>query len=455
MGRMKTTDVRFWETRRRNTKTSSWEVRWIVAGQHRSTSRRTKALADAFLTGLRSAARRGEMFDVSNGLPDSMQPADAGVSWLTFAQQYVDVKWPHAAAKTRDSTTDALATITATLVQADESAPDRVTLRQALRQYLLPPAARSLDRPLAMDEAIEWLTTRSLPLKALSQARYLRLALDGLSVTLDGSPASASTVRRKRAVLNNALHYAVELELLPANNLAKVGWRAPKLTETIDRRVVVNPSQARELLTAVSYIGRVDRGRHLSNFFACLYYAGARPAEVQALRVQDCELPKFGWGYLNLARSCPESNRRWSDSGETHQERSLKHRALDGIRRVPIPPVLVGILRGHLNEFGTAPDGRVFHTRRGGVIGSNYADTWAQARHLALTPNQVLSPLARRPYDLRHAAVSLWLNSGVPAPDVADRAGHGVDVLLRVYASCVDGTESISNTRIENVLGGL
>jgi hypothetical protein len=92
-------------------------------------------------------------------------------------------------------------------------------------------------------------------------------------------------------------------------------------------------------------------------------------------------------------------------------------------------------------------------TRRGGVIGSNYADIWSQARHYALTPTQLLSPLAARPYDLRHAAVSLWLNSGVPAPDVANRAGHGVDVLLRVYASCIDGTEDAANQRIEAGLG--
>jgi len=35
----------------------------------------------------------------------------------------------------------------------------------------------------------------------------------------------------------------------------------------------------------------------------------------------------------------------------------------------------------------------------------------------------VASPLAGRPYDLRHAAVSLWLNAGVPATEVAERAG--------------------------------
>jgi hypothetical protein len=56
-----------------------------------------------------------------------------------------------------------------------------------------------------------------------------------------------------------------------------------------------------------------------------------------------------------------------------------------------------------------------------------------------LTEAQYRSPLGRRPYDLRHAAVSLWLNSGVPATEVARRAGHGVAVLLKIYATASTG----------------
>ncbi|WP_242676314.1 hypothetical protein [Streptosporangium minutum] len=63
-----------------------------------------------------------------------------------------------------------------------------------------------------------------------------------------------------------------------------------------------------------------------------------------------------------------------------------------------------------------------------------------------------VNPPARRPYDLRHAAVSLWLNAGVPAPEVARRDGHGVDVLLRVYAKCIDGQEETVNRRIDDAL---
>jgi integrase len=60
-----------------------------------------------------------------------------------------------------------------------------------------------------------------------------------------------------------------------------------------------------------------------------------------------------------------------------------------------------------------------------------------------------------RPYDLRHAAVSTWLNAGVPAPEVAARAGHSVDVLMKVYAKCLDGQRDLVNERIAAVLGDL
>ena len=101
---------------------------------------------------------------------------------------------------------------------------------------------------------------------------------------------------------------------------------------------------------------------------------------------------------------------------------------------------------------------RIFRTARGGIIQdsaySAYSADWAAARAAALTPAQHASPLARPPYDLRHAAVSLWLNSGVPATEVARRAGHSVAVLLKIYAHCIDGQADAANKRIADALGG-
>jgi len=74
------------------------------------------------------------------------------------------------------------------------------------------------------------------------------------------------------------------------------------------------------------------------------------------------------------------------------------------------------MLRQHLQAFGTAPDGRLFRGARGGMLSeSAYGRTWHAARQAAIGPGLAATPLARRPYDLRHAALSLWLNaSGAP-----------------------------------------
>lgn len=54
---------------------------------------------------------------------------------------------------------------------------------------------------------------------------------------------------------------------------------------------------------------------------------------------------------------------------------------------------------------------------------------------------------------LRHACVSTWLNGGAPAPQVAEWAGHSVEVLLEVYAKCIDGQDAIVRKRVMEALG--
>jgi integrase len=131
-------------------------------------------------------------------------------------------------------------------------------------------------------EALTWLSTASLPVSALRQLDMVRRVLDALAVRLDGRPAAATTIYRKRAVFYNALGYAVERGLLPGNPIEQVQWKAPEVAEAIDRRVVANADQVRRLLAGLRM--KVRRGDHLVAFFACMYYAGMRPSEVVALR---------------------------------------------------------------------------------------------------------------------------------------------------------------------------
>jgi len=120
---------------------------------------------------------------------------------------------------------------------------------------------------------------------------------------------------------------------------------------------------------------------------------------------------------------------------------------------VPAPPVLVAMLRAHHAAYGTAPDGRLFRGTRGGPLsGSVDGRAWQSARTLALGPALAASGLARRPYDLRHAALPLWLNAGGDPAQIAARAGHSVAVLLTVYSYCIHGQDHLLNQQIDHVL---
>ena len=72
---------------------------------------------------------------------------------------------------------------------------------------------------------------------------------------------------------------------------------------------------------------------------------------------------------------------------------------------MPIPPELVALLREHIARFGTGPDDRLFRSEKGNPIQpSTWWQVWQKVRALSLTPEQLATPLLRRPYDLRHRA---------------------------------------------------
>ena len=111
-------------------------------------------------------------------------------------------------------------------------------------------------------------------------------------------------------------------------------------------------------------------------------------------------------------------------------------------------PELTRLLREHLASFGPAADGRLFAGVGGGELPTiTYRRAWIKARQVALTAAEQASPLARRPYDLRHACLSTWLDGGVYPTQVAEWAVHSVDVLLRIYAKCVVGQDELAKRR--------
>ena len=119
---------------------------------------------------------------------------------------------------------------------------------------------------------------------------------------------------------------------------------------------------------------------------------------------------------------------------------------------MPAHPELTGLLHEHLDN--SLPPRMAVSLAVSGVANCRPSPTGGRGPKHAGGPHRAeeASPLARRPYDLRHACLSTWLNGGVYPTQVAEWAGHGVDVLLRIYAKCIVGQDELAKRRISEAL---
>jgi len=436
---------------------TSYRVRWRVGKLRERFTKtfRSSTQAKSFKSELHSAASRGEAFYLDTGLPVSMARETAKLSWYQFAVEFVDLKWNGSAATSRRTDAEALTAITMQMFSTRSRMPDQKLLRRVLTHWAFNTKNRAV-RPMVDDErrALAWAECNTHDVSAFSEIDFLRKVLNRIAVRLDGKPRAASVVARWRKTLGVAMVYAVDRKLLASNPLKEIKRTAPQKTvRAIDRRVVANPIQARTIFNELS---EFENGRRLLAFFGCIYYAGVRPEEAAGISKQNLDIPAEGWGDIHLEGARPFAGKGWTDTGQARDKRQLKHREVGESRTVPCPPELTALLRAHLEQYGTAPDGRLFV----GVRRPDYLPTrtvtlaWQRARTAALSPEAAASPLARTPYDLRHAAVSTWLAGGVHATEVAEWAGHSVGVLLKIYAKCLDGEKARSRAKVTAALNG-
>ncbi|KFU75496.1 hypothetical protein SAMN04489729_4263 [Amycolatopsis lurida] len=442
-------DVKIWalKSRRHRSGKVSYRVRWSVAGREFGEPFQKFKLADNFRNDLIAATKAGEGFLVEKpGLPTSMIRKEATkLSAFQLACAYIDMKWPDASPKYRRSLASSLTGITVSMLRG-QTAVDGKVLRKALTQAFnttLRKEGLSPDVAAVLDEVGAGCRRAD----EFSNPDVLRSVLSGIDRNIDGSKAAPDTVRIRRVALRDLLDFAVEREVFDANPLEeiKVKKRSYEIQE-VDPGVVVSPIQGRMLLEAVR-----DTHPELVAFFAAMYFAGLRPEEAADLKRSNLPLSLEGEGWLKLEGARPEVGGEWTDSGEASEAGPLKHRNVGATRQAPCTSELAALLHAHLVIFGTAPDGRLFRgVRDGGRLSSSvYGRAWATARAAVFTPEVAAGPLGKRPYDLRHAAVSTWLNNDVEATRVAKWAGHSLAVLLRVYAKCRAGGEVTALEKLE------
>jgi integrase len=246
---------------------------------------------------------------------------------------------------------------------------------------------------------------------------------------------AASTAARYRKVAKACIRRAVQLDLLTADPWppapsGRSRRNAVRLRRAVDVRRLPSPAAMARAIDAI--VTHQPGSRTYRAMTAIAYYGGLRPSEIVVLRPRSLELPESGWGRIEVV----EADIALDEPGEPKT----------GPRSVPIPPVLVEILRDCVRSGGFGPDDLIFRTRNGKrPTASNWARTWQRA--LGATG---LQPL--RVYDCRHAAATMWLKAGLPLGEVARRLGHSVETLVSTYVGALDGDEELGNQRIEAAL---
>ena len=375
------------------------------------------------------------------------------MTWYDFTCAYVDMKWKPVSAKYRRAIAQALAAALPAMIEPTAGKPSSADIRRAVLDWGYNTRLRA-SAPDEVAAVLTWLSRNTRPVSVLRRSADARALLETVVTRLDGTRAAATSARRNRAVLFNALQHAAELGLIDANPIKDLRWTAPRASQAIDRRRVINPDQARALLGAVE--AQEPSGPRLVAFFGAMYYCGLRPEEAVMLRMwRTCD--------------CPRTK---ASGGRSTSRPQLRMPVRDGPIRAPSVTgagsstevkARYGSSRFRLRRYGCSgptwrrtahlPDGHVFGGVKGGSLATiTYRRVWKRAREAALNVHEYTSLLGRRPYDLRHACLSTWLNGGVAPAQVAEWAGHSVEVLLRTYARCLDGQHDIAKRRIMEAL---
>jgi integrase len=405
-----------------------WVVRYTIDGRHRSKSFRTKAEAERYRVVLLQAVYNGDRFDETTGEPESWQVPLADLRVHEWVRRWLNEQWPEWQPRTRASAAEALARfVTAALVPRTE-VPE--SLRSYLHRTLGPDSADDRDGDLE-----RWMDRNCLTLGDLDGATVGDIARQ-LTRKLDGEPLAATTAARYRTNARACVLAAVEAGAIPedpwpARSRSRSRRKVARRKRSVDIRSLPDPETMERALRAFSSYQAGSRTYRVMT--AVAYYAGLRPSEVAMLRVRALKLPANGWGRIDVT----EADVSFDESGEPKT----------GPRSVPIPPVLVGILREWLDDNAmTEPTALLFRTRTGTRPS---ASNWGRAWHRAL---RSIGHEPLRVYDCRHAAATTWLRAGVPLGEVARRLGHSVETLVSTYVGALHDEEQVANDRIDRIL---
>jgi integrase len=330
-------------------------------------------------------------------------------------------------------------------------------LRQRAGSGLLGDAARERDSVAGHLE--RWLSTTRSNVRPKTHKRYgeiVRLHLvpglgrhrlsalrpDHVQQLYEAKMASGlapRTVHHCHAVLHRAIEQAVRWGYVPRNVCDAVAPPSVPYRELEPPK----PDQLGQLMDAAHAAG--DR---LAALWTVAIYSGCRQGELLGLQWRDVDL---GTGRLSVRRSLESARGGVPEYGEAKTDKSR--------RTLTLPPEASAALRAHrdrqnferqrLSE-GWSDYGLVFTT----VIGTPL-DQRNVIRFFKAALKRAGLPQTIRFHDLRHAAATLMLASGVDQKTAASRLGHStIRLTMDLYTHAVQALDVDAAERMQRLLRG-
>lgn len=298
---------------------------------------------------------------------------------------------------------------------------DRLTLNDALDAWLDGMRDNVSLRTWTNRESLVRIHVKSHP---ISSVRLTRLDADDLRAfyRVKSKSLSPATVGRLHDVIKKSINPYVKSKRVRSNPADDV--KPPK--EHQRELDVLKPDQLNRLLDMV-------RGSRYEGIIVLGACCALRIGEALSLRYEDVDLTA---GTISIRRTL------WK--GKTYPPKTPQSR-----RTLQMPSVAREWLLRHSESNGNPSTGYLFATSNGTPIANENFWRWGWKK--ALRDSGLDEGLHY--HDLRHGAISLLLQQGIPVPVVSQFAGHANSAItMKVYAHVLSGTSGMVAQGIDAIL---
>jgi integrase len=180
----------------------------------------------------------------------------------------------------------------------------------------------------------------------------------------------------------------------------------------------IEPFAKDEVRAIVNGFKNTERYCHLADFVICLFGTGARIGEIVALTWADVK-PDYSTIWIGK-----------STTGKFQNDTTKTGKA----RNVILSPTVAAMLKARREAHNPSPSDLVFHDKDKPIHNDIFLLKWKVVLKKA-------GVTYRKPYSMRHTAISHALEAGANPLDVAAQCGHDIKTLFSRYAHVIQSKQ--------------